>query len=130
MGVKGRLITDRTCALPCVPSNGVQSPSAISLGRFAVLIVVLGRFLTVPVLCKSTSIEVSIPKDLVGGLDLSLINASCKGVSNGTHVNINFSLKSCGTIVDVCITITTTISFVIIIVLMTCLKTGDRCRLS
>ncbi|EMP34953.1 Oncoprotein-induced transcript 3 protein [Chelonia mydas] len=55
----------------------------------------------VPVLCKSTSVEVSIPKDLVGGLDLSLINASCKGVSNGTHVNINFSLKSCGTVVDV-----------------------------
>ncbi|XP_072725877.1 oncoprotein-induced transcript 3 protein isoform X1 [Ciconia boyciana] len=55
----------------------------------------------VPVLCKSSSIEVSIPKDLVGGLDLSLINTSCKGVSNGTHVNIHFSLKSCGTVVDV-----------------------------
>ncbi|RMC11865.1 hypothetical protein DUI87_11991 [Hirundo rustica rustica] len=55
----------------------------------------------VPVLCKSSSIEVSIPKDLVGGLDLSLINTSCKGVSNGTHVNIYFSLKSCGTVVDV-----------------------------
>ncbi|KAI1231608.1 hypothetical protein IHE44_0007682 [Lamprotornis superbus] len=55
----------------------------------------------VPVLCKSSSIEVNIPKDLVGGLDLSLINTSCKGVSNGTHVNIHFSLKSCGTVVDV-----------------------------
>ncbi|NXU50068.1 OIT3 protein, partial [Turnix velox] len=55
----------------------------------------------VPVLCKSSSIEMSIPKDLVGGLDLSLINTSCKGVSNGTHVNIHFSLKSCGTVVDV-----------------------------
>ncbi|XP_060097193.1 oncoprotein-induced transcript 3 protein [Heteronotia binoei] len=55
----------------------------------------------VPVLCKSTSIEVNIPKDLVGGLDLSLINSSCKGVSNGTHVNIRFSLKTCGTTIDV-----------------------------
>lgn len=60
-----------------------------------------GAFFIVPVLCKSSSIEVSIPKDLVGGLDLSLINTSCKGVSNGTHVNIHFSLKSCGTVVDV-----------------------------
>ncbi|KAH0623557.1 hypothetical protein JD844_006447 [Phrynosoma platyrhinos] len=55
----------------------------------------------VPVLCKSTSIEVNIPKDLVGGMDLSLINGSCKGVSNGTHVNIVFSLKSCGTTISV-----------------------------
>lgn len=67
--------------------------------------VILGTSLAVPVLCKSSSIEVNIPKDLVGGLDLSLINTSCKGVSNGTHVNIHFSLKSCGTVVDVCIPI-------------------------
>ncbi|KAJ7408814.1 hypothetical protein BTVI_58430 [Pitangus sulphuratus] len=60
-----------------------------------------GKTCEVPVLCKSSSIEVNIPKDLVGGLDLSLINTSCKGVSNGTHVNIHFSLKSCGTVVDV-----------------------------
>ncbi|XP_062989046.1 oncoprotein-induced transcript 3 protein [Elgaria multicarinata webbii] len=55
----------------------------------------------VPVLCKSTAIEVNIPKDLVAGMDLSLINGSCRGVSNGTHVNIIFSLKSCGTTIDV-----------------------------
>lgn len=72
-------------------------------GRFVVQTLILGTSLAVPVLCKSSSIEVSIPKDLVGGLDLSLINTSCKGVSNGTHVNIHFSLKSCGTVVDVCI---------------------------
>ncbi|KAG8135338.1 hypothetical protein E2320_008379, partial [Naja naja] len=55
----------------------------------------------VPVICKSTSIEVNIPKDLVGGMDLSLTNSSCKGVSNGTHVNLIFSLKTCGTSIDV-----------------------------
>ncbi|XP_053165830.1 oncoprotein-induced transcript 3 protein isoform X2 [Hemicordylus capensis] len=60
-----------------------------------------GKTCEVPVLCKSTTIEVNIPKDLVGGMDLSLINGSCKGVSNGTHVNIIFSLKSCGTTIDV-----------------------------
>ncbi|ETE63222.1 Oncoprotein-induced transcript 3 protein, partial [Ophiophagus hannah] len=54
----------------------------------------------VPVICKSTSIEVNIPKDLVGGMDLSLTNGSCKGVSNGTHVNLIFSLKTCGTSID------------------------------
>uniref|UniRef100_A0A8C5WYI3 ZP domain-containing protein n=1 Tax=Laticauda laticaudata TaxID=8630 RepID=A0A8C5WYI3_LATLA len=55
----------------------------------------------VPVICKSTSIEVNIPKDLVGGMDLSLTNGSCKGVSNGTHVNLSFSLKTCGTSINV-----------------------------
>ncbi|XP_069098591.1 oncoprotein-induced transcript 3 protein [Pleurodeles waltl] len=55
----------------------------------------------VPVLCKSSSIEVAVPKDLVGGLELFLSNSSCRGVSNGTHVNINFTLKTCGTVVDV-----------------------------
>ncbi|XP_073541755.1 oncoprotein-induced transcript 3 protein isoform X2 [Phyllobates terribilis] len=55
----------------------------------------------VPVLCKPSSIEVSVPKDLVGGLELSLANSSCKGVSNGTHVNINFNLKTCGTAINV-----------------------------
>ncbi|XP_069468280.1 oncoprotein-induced transcript 3 protein isoform X2 [Ambystoma mexicanum] len=55
----------------------------------------------VPVLCKSSGIEVAVPKDLVGGLELFLSNASCRGVSNGTHVNINFTLKTCGTVIDV-----------------------------
>ncbi|XP_043911922.1 oncoprotein-induced transcript 3 protein [Protopterus annectens] len=55
----------------------------------------------VPVQCKSQSIEVAVPKDLAGGLDLYLSNSSCKGVSNGTHVNINFNLRSCGTVVEV-----------------------------
>lgn len=76
-----------------------QHPARLAVRTYS------GPFLVVPVLCKSSSIEVSIPKDLVGGLDLSLINNSCKGVSNGTHVNIHFSLKSCGTVVDVCTTI-------------------------
>lgn len=80
-------------------------------GRFVVQAVILGTSLAVPVLCKSSSIEVNIPKDLVGGLDLSLINTSCKGVSNGTHVNIHFSLKSCGTVVDVCIPIAHSLGF-------------------
>ncbi|XP_076981087.1 oncoprotein-induced transcript 3 protein [Tamandua tetradactyla] len=55
----------------------------------------------VPVLCKSNAIEVNIPRDLVGGLELFLTNTSCRGVSNGTHVNLLFSLKTCGTVVDV-----------------------------
>ncbi|KAM5236510.1 oncoprotein-induced transcript 3 protein [Ctenodactylus gundi] len=55
----------------------------------------------VPVVCKSSAIEVSVPRELVGGLELFLTNTSCRGVSNGTHVNIIFSLKTCGTVVDV-----------------------------
>lgn len=52
-------------------------------------------------LCKSSAIEVSVPRELAGGLELFLTNTSCRGVSNGTHVNIVFSLKTCGTVVDV-----------------------------
>ncbi|KAL4641284.1 oncoprotein-induced transcript 3 protein-like [Arapaima gigas] len=59
------------------------------------------RTCQVPVQCYSGSIDVSIPKELVGGLDLFLSNSSCRGVSNGTHVNLNFSLKTCGTMVQV-----------------------------
>nr|XP_006630604.1 PREDICTED: oncoprotein-induced transcript 3 protein [Lepisosteus oculatus] len=55
----------------------------------------------VPVQCRSSSIEVSVPRELVGGLELFLSNSSCRGVSNGTHVNLNFSLKTCGTVVEV-----------------------------
>ncbi|XP_028651045.1 oncoprotein-induced transcript 3 protein [Erpetoichthys calabaricus] len=55
----------------------------------------------VPVQCKSSGIEVVVPKTLVGGLELFLSNSSCKGISNGTHVKINFSLKTCGTVVEV-----------------------------
>lgn len=55
----------------------------------------------VPVQCDSSSIKVSVPKDLVGGLDLFLSNSSCRGVSNGTHINLSFSLKTCGTVVEV-----------------------------
>ncbi|XP_061914398.1 oncoprotein-induced transcript 3 protein [Entelurus aequoreus] len=55
----------------------------------------------VPVQCDPSSITVSVPKDLVGGLDLFLSNSSCVGVSNGTHVNLSFSLKTCGTVVQV-----------------------------
>ncbi|KAG7462709.1 hypothetical protein MATL_G00187640 [Megalops atlanticus] len=59
------------------------------------------RTCQVPVQCSPSSIEVSVPKDLVGGLDLFLSNTSCRGVSNGTHVNLSFSLKTCGTVVEV-----------------------------
>ncbi|KAJ8418052.1 hypothetical protein AAFF_G00137610 [Aldrovandia affinis] len=59
------------------------------------------RTCQVPVQCSPSSIEVSVPKELVGGLELFLSNSSCRGISNGTHVNLNFSLKTCGTIVEV-----------------------------
>lgn len=59
------------------------------------------RTCQVPVQCEPGFIEVSVPKDLVGGLELSLANSSCKGVSNGTHINLSFSLKTCGTTVEV-----------------------------
>ncbi|KAL3972206.1 muscleblind [Sarotherodon galilaeus] len=59
------------------------------------------RTCQVPVQCDSSSITVSVPKDLVGGLELFLSNSSCRGVSNGTHINLNFSLKTCGTVVEV-----------------------------
>ncbi|MBN3299006.1 OIT3 protein, partial [Amia calva] len=55
----------------------------------------------VPVQCQPSSIEVSVPRELVGGLELFLSNSSCRGVSNGTHVNLHFSLKTCGTVVEV-----------------------------
>lgn len=55
----------------------------------------------VPVQCDPSSIDVSVPKDLVGGLELFLSNSSCRGVSNGTHINLHFSLKTCGTVVKV-----------------------------
>lgn len=101
LGYCGRFISiNAVYGSPFFPPilTGIALPQLT--GRF-----ILGPSLAVPVLCKSSSIEVNIPKDLVGGLDLSLINTSCKGVSNGTHVNIHFSLKSCGTVVDVCIPI-------------------------
>nr|XP_046258566.1 oncoprotein-induced transcript 3 protein isoform X2 [Scatophagus argus] len=60
-----------------------------------------GQTCLVPVQCDSSSIIVSVPKDLVGGLELSLSNSSCQGVSNGTHINLSFSLKTCGTVVEV-----------------------------
>ncbi|XP_018593706.2 oncoprotein-induced transcript 3 protein [Scleropages formosus] len=60
-----------------------------------------GRTCQVPVQCHSGSIEVSVPKELVGGLELFLSNSSCRGISNGTHVNLNFSLKTCGTVLQV-----------------------------
>uniref|UniRef100_A0A8C7Z2C0 Oncoprotein induced transcript 3 n=1 Tax=Oryzias sinensis TaxID=183150 RepID=A0A8C7Z2C0_9TELE len=59
------------------------------------------RTCQVPVQCDSSSITVSVPKDLVGGLELFLSNSSCRGVSNGTHINLSFSLKTCGTVVEV-----------------------------
>jgi len=58
-------------------------------------------FCAVPVQCDPSTIEVSVPKDLVGGLELFLSNTSCRGISNGTHINLHFSLKTCGTVVQV-----------------------------
>ncbi|XP_052006867.1 oncoprotein-induced transcript 3 protein-like [Xyrauchen texanus] len=51
-------------------------------------------------LCDPSSIDVSVPKDLVGGLEIFLSNSSCRGISNGTHINLCFSLKTCGTVVQ------------------------------
>lgn len=65
-------------------------------------------FCPVPVQCDPSSIDVSVPKDLVGGLELFLSNSSCRGVSNGTHINLHFSLKTCGTVVKVRRNMTTT----------------------
>uniref|UniRef100_A0AAY4DY98 ZP domain-containing protein n=1 Tax=Denticeps clupeoides TaxID=299321 RepID=A0AAY4DY98_9TELE len=59
------------------------------------------RTCQVPVECDSNSIKVSVPKELVGGLELFLSNSSCRGISNGTHINLNFSLRTCGTVVEV-----------------------------
>ncbi|XP_053731422.1 oncoprotein-induced transcript 3 protein [Synchiropus splendidus] len=59
------------------------------------------RTCQVPVQCDPSSITVSVPKDLVGGLELFLSNSSCRGISNGTHINLSFSLKTCGTTVEV-----------------------------
>ncbi|XP_037322023.1 oncoprotein-induced transcript 3 protein [Pungitius pungitius] len=59
------------------------------------------RTCQVPVQCDSSAIIVSVPKDLVEGLELSLSNSSCRGVSNGTHINLSFSLNTCGTVVEV-----------------------------
>lgn len=59
------------------------------------------RTCQVPVQCDPSSITVSVPKDLVGGLELFLSNSSCRGISNGTHINLSFSLKTCGTVVEV-----------------------------
>ncbi|CAG6017512.1 unnamed protein product [Menidia menidia] len=59
------------------------------------------RTCRVPVQCDSSSITVSVPKDLVAGLELFLSNSSCRGISNGTHINLSFSLKTCGTVVEV-----------------------------
>ncbi|XP_026879276.2 oncoprotein-induced transcript 3 protein isoform X2 [Electrophorus electricus] len=59
------------------------------------------RTCQVPVQCDPGSMEVSVPKDLGGGLELFLSNSSCRGVSNGTHINLHFSLRTCGTVVKV-----------------------------
>ncbi|XP_075921830.1 oncoprotein-induced transcript 3 protein isoform X1 [Petromyzon marinus] len=59
------------------------------------------RTCQVPVRCSPDAIDVAVPKDQVRGLELFLANASCKGVSNGTHVNVHFGLKTCGTTLEV-----------------------------
>lgn len=74
---------------------------ACSVSLFVSFHGTLPPFPAVPVQCDPSSIIVSVPKDLVGGLELSLSNSSCRGVSNGTHINLSFSLKTCGTVVEV-----------------------------
>uniref|UniRef100_A0A8B9KAW1 Oncoprotein induced transcript 3 n=1 Tax=Astyanax mexicanus TaxID=7994 RepID=A0A8B9KAW1_ASTMX len=101
---------DRTCSViaGCHSVNGGCShgcsdeqdsyychcPRGLTLGQDQ-------RTCQVPVQCDPGSIEVSVPRDLVGGLELFLSNSSCRGVSNGTHINLRFSLKTCGTVVKV-----------------------------
>ncbi|CAJ0950271.1 unnamed protein product [Ranitomeya imitator] len=109
---KGRVlaIDEKTCEdiQGCQNNNGGCSHTCAPLGDSYQCLCPRGLIMSednhtcqVPVLCKPSSIEVSVPKDLVGGLELSLTNSSCKGVSNGTHVNINFNLKTCGTAINV-----------------------------
>ncbi|XP_023678384.2 oncoprotein-induced transcript 3 protein [Paramormyrops kingsleyae] len=71
-----------------------QCPRGLTLGEDQ-------RTCQVPVQCHPSSIQVSVPKSLAGGLDLFLSNSSCRGVSNGTHITLSFSLKTCGTVVEV-----------------------------
>ncbi|XP_034148316.1 oncoprotein-induced transcript 3 protein [Esox lucius] len=108
----GRVLDDNghTCKeiAGCHNNNGGCSHScAVILGSYRCLCprgLELGddrRTCQVPVQCGSSSIEVSVPKDLVGGLELFLSNSSCRGVSNGTHITLRFSLKTCGTVVEV-----------------------------
>ncbi|XP_051816274.1 oncoprotein-induced transcript 3 protein isoform X2 [Acanthochromis polyacanthus] len=85
------------CAELCVNTKGSRR---CECGRGRVLDED-GRNCRVPVQCDPSLITVSVPKDLVGGLELFLSNSSCRGVSNGTHINLNFSLKTCGTVVEV-----------------------------
>lgn len=75
-------------------------PFALFLSRFVDFNLTFVLY-AVPVQCDPSSIEVSVPKDLVGGLELFLSNTSCRGISNGTHINLHFSLKTCGTVVQV-----------------------------
>lgn len=79
---------------PCVFATSLDHNSVIFFSLFVL-------FPAVPVQCDSGSIVVSVPKDLVEGLELTLSNSSCRGVSNGTHINLSFSLKTCGTVVEV-----------------------------
>ncbi|XP_053307294.1 oncoprotein-induced transcript 3 protein [Spea bombifrons] len=109
---KGRVLGSdgKTCEdiEGCHNSNGGCSHSCVPIGDTYQCQCPRGLVLSddnhtcqVPVLCKPSSIEVAVPKDLVGGLELFLSNSSCKGVSNGTHVNVNFNLKTCGTTINV-----------------------------
>ncbi|XP_059929333.1 oncoprotein-induced transcript 3 protein [Gadus macrocephalus] len=75
-------------------SHECRCPRGLELGED-------NRTCQVPVQCDPSCIKVSVPKDLVEGLDLFLTNSSCRGISNGTHINLSFSLKTCGTVVEV-----------------------------
>ncbi|CAN9499925.1 unnamed protein product [Ophioblennius macclurei] len=95
--IEGCHVNNGGCSHGCSMLQGTYQchcPRGLELGEDK-------RTCQVPVLCDSSSITVSVPKDLVGGLDLFLSNSSCRGVSNGTHINLNFSLKTCGTVVEV-----------------------------
>ncbi|XP_055517699.1 oncoprotein-induced transcript 3 protein isoform X1 [Leucoraja erinacea] len=95
--IEGCHSTNGGCSHNCVSEEGgyhCECPRGLLLSED-------NHTCQVPVQCKSESIEVAVPKDLVGGLELYLLNASCKALSNGTHVNINFNLKTCGTSVEV-----------------------------
>uniref|UniRef100_A0A8C4R9M1 Oncoprotein induced transcript 3 n=1 Tax=Eptatretus burgeri TaxID=7764 RepID=A0A8C4R9M1_EPTBU len=62
---------------------------------------IVANTIAVPVRCSPNAIEVAVPKEQAKGLDLFLANVSCKGISNGSHINANFGIRSCGTTLQV-----------------------------
>lgn len=51
--------------------------------------------------CDPGAIAASVSKDLVGGLEHSLSNSSCRWVSNSAQIDFSFILKTCGAMLEV-----------------------------